>query len=131
MSLSNSILAYMDCKEFLERALDAERGARIPFRTEKEAEYWRMRCNQFRVLDRRQSKTIFAPGHKMHGHSEYDGLTMTIKYSEDGYHWVYAQKRVIDPGQIEDITDDVPTLQITAEEVRMLENHTDDNETPT
>ena len=129
MALSNSILAYIDCKEFLERAVDDERGARIPFRTEKEAEYWRMRCNQFRKLDRQQNRQVFELGHKMHGNSEYDGLTMIIRHSQDGYAWVYAEKRIIEPGLIENLSDirDVPRL--SAEEVRMLEDHSNDNET--
>ncbi len=129
MALSNSILAYNDCKEFLERAVDDEKGARIPFRTEKEAEYWRMRCNQFRSLDRQQNRMIFELGHKMHGHSEYDGLTMIIKHSQDGYAWVYAEKRTLEPGLIENLSEveDVPRL--SRDEMRMLEDHSNGNET--
>src|SRR5258708_10661161 len=129
MALSNAIMAYQDCKEFLERAIDEEEGARIPFRPEREAEYWRMRCNQFRSLDRRQNQMVFELGHKMHGQSEYDGLTMVIKQSQDGYVWVYAEKRVLEPGLIENLSGikDVPRLK--ADEVRMLEDHSDGNET--
>src|SRR6266436_8871372 len=129
MALSNSIMAYQDCKEFLERAVDDEKGARIPFRTEKEAEYWRMRCNQFRSLDRQQNRMIFELGHKMHGHSEYDGLTMIIKHSQDNYFWVYAEKRMLEPGLVENLSEieDVPRL--SAEEVRMLEDHSDGDKT--
>lgn len=127
MALSNSILAYTDCKEFLERALDAERGVRIPFRLEREAEHWRMRCNQFRSLDRKANKQIHELGTPMHGQSEYDTITMTIKFSPDGYHWVYAQKRTV-PNGIEDIPDEAP-MQITAEEVKFLEDQSDDNQT--
>src|SRR5258706_4433955 len=105
MALSNSIMAYHDCKEFLERAVDDEKGARIPFRTEKEAEYWRMRCNQFRSLDRGQNRMIFDLGHKMYGQSEYDGLTMVIRHSSDGYYWVYAEKRTLEPGLIENLSE--------------------------
>ncbi len=129
MALSNSIMAYQDCKEFLERAVDDEKGARIPFRSMREAEYWRMRCNQFRALDRRQNLMIFDLGHKMHGQSEYDGLTMIIRHSQDNYFWVYAEKRTVEPGLIEDLSsiEEVPVL--SAEEVRMLEDHSDGNET--
>lgn len=128
MGLSRSILAYTDCKEFLERATDAVRGARIPFRDEAAAEYWRMRCNQFRSLDREQNKIIHELGTKMHGVSEYDMLTMTIKYSPDGFHWVYAEKRMVDHAQIEDIPEDDRPLEVDFEEVKMLEAPSDDNE---
>jgi hypothetical protein len=130
MALSNSILAYADCSEFLERALDAERGARIPFLAETEARYWRMRCNQFRTLHREQNRQIHEIGTKMHGVSEYDELTMTIKQSSDGYFWVYAQKRTIRAGDIEEIPIEEAPLQITQDEIRMLEDHSDDDQTP-
>jgi len=63
----------------------------------------------------------------MHGLSEYDELTMTIKWSSDGYWWVYAQKRTVPEGLIEDIPDE-PPLQISADEVRYLEDHSNGNE---
>ena len=130
MALSNSTLAYTDCKEFLERAVDAERGARIPFKTEKEAEYWRMRCNQFRKLDRIDNLAIHEFGSKMHGKSEYDVISMVIKESPDGYWWVYAQKRTLDPGVIEDIPEDETSLLVDFEEVKMIEDQSNGNETP-
>ncbi len=129
MALSNSILAYGDCKEFLERAVDDEKGARIPFRSEKEAEYWRMRCNQFRALDRQQNRMVFELGHKMHGHSEYDSLTMIIRHSQDGYVWVYAEKRILEPGLIENLSEVEEVPLLSAEETRMLEDHSNGNET--
>lgn len=105
MALSNSLQAYLDCKEFLEKALDDEVGARLPFRTSEQAEHWRMRCYQFRKLDREQNKAVFEIGHKMHGASEYDGLTMTIKESTDGWWWVYAKKNIVDAGSIEALSE--------------------------
>lgn len=130
MGLSTSILAYKDCEEFLDRALDDAKGARIPFRSESEANYWRMRANQFRSLDRERNMQIHSPGHKMHGHSPYDELSLTIKQSPDGYFWVYAQKISLDPGLIENLSEvDDPPLQITVEEIRLLENHNGDETT--
>jgi hypothetical protein len=126
MSLPDSVLAYGDCKDFLERALEAERGARMIFRTSKDAEYWRMRCNQFRKLDRKQNRMVFEPGHKMHGHSEYDIITMTVKYSPDGYYWVYAQKMVLEPGRVEEIPEDESSLLAEFEEVKLLEHRDGD-----
>lgn|SRR6267142_2105769 len=126
MSLPDSVLAYSDCRDFLDRALEAERGARMIFRTSKDAEYWRMRCNQFRKLDRRQNKMVFDIGHQMHGNSQYDTLTMTIKSSPDGYHWVYAEKKILEPGRVEDIPEDETSLLAEFEEVRLLEHRDGD-----
>jgi hypothetical protein len=126
MSLPDSVLAYNDCKDFLDRALEAKRGSRMIFRTSSDAEYWRMRCNQFRKLDRRQNKMVFDIGHQMHGNSEYDTLTMTIKSSPDGYYWVYAEKKILEPGRVEDIAEDETPLLAEFEEVRLLEHRDGD-----
>jgi hypothetical protein len=131
MSLSESVLAYSDCKEFFERAMDTERGARIPFRTSKEAEYWRMRCNQFRKLDRRENMVIHEVGTKMYGRSEYDMLTMVIKESPEPLFWVYAEKRTLADGLVEDIPEDEGALLAEFEEVKLLEDQTNDDKTGT
>jgi len=131
MALSNSILAYNDCREFLERAVEDPKGARLPFGSSRNAEYWRMRCNQFRSLDREQNKRIYEPGHKMWGVSEYDTLTLTIRYSADNLCWVYAVKLILDAGMIEPLSE-VPgfgePLEVTAEEVKFLVDHSNDDE---
>jgi hypothetical protein len=131
MGLSNSILAYQDCAKFMERAVDDPKGARVPFRTEQEAEYWRMRCYQYRKLDRAQNKIVFNPGDKMFGLSVFDELSLTIKHSEDGWAWVYAQKITINPGVIESLSE-VPevTIEGVFEEVRLLEGGTNGDKTP-
>jgi hypothetical protein len=128
MVLASSILAYSDCKAFMEAALDDTKGARLPFRTETDANYWRMRCNYFRRLNREENALTYDLGHKMHGRSEYDKLTMTIKQSGDGWWWVYAEKRAIDLEAIEPLSE-VPEpepLEIEAEEVRLLGGPNDD-----
>lgn len=124
MSLNSSILAYEDCRTFLDRALDDAKGARRPFRTEKQALYWRLRCNKFRSLDRQQNMRIHEPGHKMYGQSDYDLLVMTIREGTDAF-WVYAEKQHLDEGEIEALSE-VP--EITYEEVRFLEDHSNDDE---
>lgn len=128
MSLSNATLAFTDCKEFLERALDADRGARVPFQTEEQAGYWRMRCYQFSKLDRKDNELVYNPGDRMFGQSEYDCLSLVIKRSTDGFFWVYAEKRTLDPGMIEDIPDEGIPLQIDANPQQLIEDHSDDTD---
>jgi hypothetical protein len=123
------MLSYTDCKDFLERALDADRGARIAFPQERQAEFFRMRCNQFRALDRKNNRIVFPdPGDKMHGQSEYDLLTMRIKFSPDGLYWVYAEKVTLKPEAIEDIPEDEASLLVEYTEVKSIEDHSDDHE---
>jgi hypothetical protein len=122
MALSNSILSYQDCREFLEKALDATNGSRVPFRNERSAQYFQMRCNQFRSLDRKDNLAIHDPGTLMHGKSTYDELTLTLKWSPDGLYWVYAQKRTLPTGLVEDIPEDETVLIAQFDEVKLLED---------
>lgn len=128
MALSTSPLAYTDCREFLEQALSAPNGSRLPFRAETSAQHFRMRCNYFRVLDRKDNETIHEPGTPLHGKSEYDTLTLTVKWSPDEIWWVYAQQRTLPQGLIEDIPTDETALLVEFEEVKLLEDQT--NEEP-
>lgn len=124
MAMSNSIIAYGDCKEFFEKAIEDPKGARRPFvgqYAEDHASRYRMRCHQFRKLDRQQNEEIYEIGHQMYGRSEYDLLTLTIKYSPDAV-WVYAEKLMLDPGEIESLSE-VP--EITPEERELLEKDDD------
>lgn len=123
MALSNSILAYQDCQEFFEKAVEDPKGARRPFQTEEQATRWRMRCHQYRKLHREQNSKIYDLGHMLHGRSEYDALSLSLKHSGDGLTWVYAEKHLLEPGEIEALSE-VP--QITAEETRLLEDHSSD-----
>jgi len=132
MALSTSILAYNDCKDFLEKAVDDSKGARLPFRNETDANYYRMRCNQFRKLDRIQNAMIYDIGAKMHGHSEYDQLTLTIKQSSDGYFWVYAQKLLLNIEEVEALSEVEDTsYQLDASEMQFLEDHSNDDKDAT
>jgi hypothetical protein len=73
--MSNSILAYPDIKDLLDRALDTESGLKFSVPTAAAAHRLLSRCNHYRVLDRRQNKILYSdPGHLMHGRSVYDKL---------------------------------------------------------
>lgn len=122
MALSSSLLAYQDCLDFMERAMDEERGARMYFRAESEAEHWRMRCNYARKLHRDQNKQVYEPGDKMYGMSEYDPLMFTIRQSPDGY-WVYAKKMELDTTRVEPIPDEDYITEIHPEDISHPENH--------
>lgn len=127
MSLPNSFLAYEAQIQFMERAMDEAKGARMFFLREAEAEHWRMRCNYARVLHRRENLTVHEPGTKLHGKSEYDVIVFTIRTSPDGF-WVYAEKQVLDTSRVEPIPEEDYSPQIEATEIFALEDQSDDNQ---
>ena len=101
MPLPSTIQAYQDCLDFMERAADDVRGARMVFPSHYDAQRWRFRCNQARKLHREQNRLVYELGHQMHGCSEYDPLQFTIVQDTAGEWWVYARKMVLDPGRVE------------------------------
>jgi hypothetical protein len=101
MPLPNSILAFQDCTDFMSRALEDDKGARLFFLTEAEAQNYRMRLNQARELDRRENKMIHELGHMLHGKSEFDLLQFTIRDDVEGQWWIYARKMILDESRVE------------------------------
>jgi hypothetical protein len=101
MPLPNSILAFQDCTDFMDRALEDAAGARMIFMTEADAHNYRMRLNQARELDRRENKMIHEPGKLLHGKSEYDILQFTIRDDTEGKWWIYARKMILDESRVE------------------------------
>lgn len=124
MSLPNSFLAYEAQIQFMERAMDEARGARMFFLREAEAEHWRMRCNYARVLHRKENLTVHEPGTPLHGKSEYDVIVFTIRTSADGF-WVYAEKQVLDTSRVEPIPEEDYAPPIEATEIFALEDQSD------
>jgi hypothetical protein len=104
MPLNESRLAYEDCYEVMDKALEAEDGVRVGFPNEEEAKYYQMRMNQARQLDRRFNGKRYATTHPMHQHSEYDALSFRIR-SDGKRYWIYAERKPA-RGAIEKITED-------------------------
>ena len=123
MVTSTSKLAFGDCFELFDQALEDPIGARIPF-TDKDSDraygaamHFRVRCNRARSLDRQDNFKTFADGHPMHGRSQYDGLRLRVLRGEDENDgtttfWVYVEQIKL-PGTVEALsaleTDDATT----------------------
>lgn len=127
MSLPSSLLSYEVQLKFMEMAMDEERGTRMFFLREPEAEHFRMRCNYARVLHRAENKNIHEPGMPLYGKSEYDVLVFTIRTSPDGF-WVYAMKQILDTSRVEPIPEEDYVPSIEATEIFAIEDQSDDNE---
>ncbi len=101
MSISTSRLSYQDCYEFMDHAMEDDKGARIIFKSRDEATFYRMRCHTARVINRTDNRRIYEIGDPLYDASIYDKLTFRIKEDEDGKFWVYAEKTELDPGAVE------------------------------
>jgi len=102
MSLNNSRLAYEDCYDILDKALEIDGGVRVEFDNEEDATFHRMRLNQARQLDRTFNRDRYPnPEHPKHRRSDYDGLMFRVRKREEKW-WIYVERKAI-MGAVEEI----------------------------
>ena len=101
MSISTSRLSYQDCIEFMDKAMEDDKGARIIFGIRDNATFFRMRCHTARQINRKDNRLIYSAGDPLYDASMYDKLVFRIREDEDGKFWVYAEKTELDPGTVE------------------------------
>ena len=104
MSISTSRLSYQDCYEFMDHAMDDNKGSRIASGTKDNATFFRMRCHTARQINRTDNKRIYERGHPLYDASIYDKLVFRIKEDEDGQFWVYAEKTELDLESVEGLS---------------------------
>lgn len=91
MGTSQSLLAYEDCIDYMQQALDDEKGIRLEFATHEEAMQYRLRLNAARNAVRRNNAQIYPdPAHQYHLKSHYDALVFRLKRI-DGRFWIYLE----------------------------------------
>ena len=95
MSLSNSRLAYRDCFDLLDRALEEGRGIRIELASRANATTFRMRIHQARQLDRTDNTATYPADHHLYGCSIYDELVARIE-ELDGRVFLHLDKQKVD-----------------------------------
>ncbi|MDE2107155.1 MAG: hypothetical protein KGL39_58660, partial [Patescibacteria group bacterium] len=75
MSLPTSTLAYSQCYDVLDKALEDPLGVRMRMPSLTVALHFRMRCHQARKLDREKNADIYPDAdNPLHGRSAYDVL---------------------------------------------------------
>src|SRR6266702_8822129 len=79
MPTSTSRLAYGDCYDLLDKAVEDAKGMRVRFSTFAGAQAFRMRMYAARSVDREDNKGIYPKDHPMHGRSPYDVLLMSVR----------------------------------------------------
>ena len=91
MAVSTSRLAFSDCFELLEKAINDEKGIRVKFASYDDAFNFRLRIHKARQIDRKDNEESYSEGHQLHGRSVYDGITCKIR-SFDGGAWLRLEK---------------------------------------
>jgi len=124
MALPKSMLAYQDCKALYDAALTAVEagkfGARVRLPSFDAANYFRMRMNSARSVDRTANEAIYSPGDPLYRASAWDGLMVRIKRTDDGAYWVYAEPHGIETGEIEEVLDPHEAAPVLAAPAKQL-----------
>ena len=105
MSLSDKIAAYSDCYEFYEQAQADGKGIRVLLPNKSAAMMLRMRLNQARVLERRETMKIYDRIDPRYNKSENDKFRVTIREAAEGDGWwVYIELWSIEAEVIEGLS---------------------------
>lgn len=104
MSLPTSKNSYLDCIEYLNRAMAETKGARIRIGSYDEGIRLRMRMHQVRAILRKDSKLIYVIGDPGYDVTEYDSLTLTVEKIEEQF-YVVIRKNEANIDAIEPIPD--------------------------
>lgn len=79
MPMTSSPEAFADVRDYLDRALDTERGVRVVCETAGGAVNLRQRLYRWRAIDRKQNAELYPKGDVMHGRSVYDALIVVLE----------------------------------------------------
>jgi hypothetical protein len=105
MAVSTSRLAYSDCFDLLEQAINDEKGIRVKFASYDDAFNFRLRLHQARKIDRQDNLDAYAEGHRMHGHSVYDPLSCKIRPFKNGA-WLLIERVDARVFEVESLTEE-------------------------
>jgi hypothetical protein len=127
MVTSTSRLAFSDCYELMEKAINDPKGIQVKFARNEDAWHFRVRLHTARRIDRTDNMSLFPEGHMMHGKSPYDSLVMRIRENKGngGGHWLRLERISIDNLEIESLADETPQLAVvTSQEKQEQKNVT-------
>jgi len=103
-------MAYKDCYEALNAALEHPKGVKIPCETREAAERLRARMHYARKLDRDDNAAIYPEtDHPLHGRSQYDILVVRVSMNGNRI-WLRLEPNQSFADVIEPIDDDYQPL---------------------
>lgn len=120
MTASTSLLAYQDCTEYMDRALEEPKGIRIQVKDEDAAIHLRSRMHYGRKLHRQENARVYADqrDHPMYGKSPYDALVIKIKRLSEGW-YLYLERTDLATLKVESLEQvpDQPEIKPERQEV--------------
>ena len=115
MTIPTSALAYTDCYEAMDAALEDSHGVRIPVDDMDAATFFRMRVHQARKLARERNAQVYDKGHPLYASSEYDKLVCRIRKSNDQM-YLYIEQIPSLSGKIEPLSEIEEPEEVPEEE---------------
>jgi hypothetical protein len=105
MAVSTSRIAFSDCFDLLEKAINDEKGIRIKFASYDDAFNFRLRIHKARQIDRIDNRGTYDTGHPLYGRSVYDQISCKIR-SFNGGAWLKLEKITAREFEIESLSDE-------------------------
>lgn len=111
MVASTSRLSYIDCTELMDQALENTKGIRIGFADKGDALHFRTRMHTARTICRKDNLSEYAPGHPLHGRSQYDVLVVREPKESEGKWWLYIEKRHADQLIVQPLGEEMKVIE--------------------
>jgi hypothetical protein len=105
MVISTSRLAYGDCFDLMDQAIESKKGTRVLCNDRDSAIFLRMRIHNARKIDRNDNLKEYPEESPLYGRSIYDELMATIRDDTDGQSWLYLEKINTRTFHVEEIED--------------------------
>jgi hypothetical protein len=104
MAVSTSRLAFSDCFDLLEKAINDSKGIRIKFASYDDAFNFRLRIHKARQIDRQDNMESYPEGHQLYGRSVYDTISCKIRQFNGGA-WLRLEKITAREFEIESLAE--------------------------
>lgn len=116
MTLPNSLMAYQDCIELFDSAIEDATGVRLKVNDYDHAIHQRSRLHYCRKLHREENARIYDESNVMFGKSPYDAIVVRIKKVDEDF-YLYLERNDKVRGEIESLSEieAAPKIEIETE----------------
>ena len=85
MTAAKSTWSFPDCRAFMDKAVESEKGWQITFKERGQATAFRLRCYTARDRERKSNSKIYEVGDPMHNSSVWQKLTFATQECTEGW----------------------------------------------
>ncbi len=85
MTAPQDAFSYPDCRAFMDKAIESEKGWQITFEERGQATAFRLRCYTARDRERKRNRKIYSEDSPMFDSSVWQKLTFTTKECPEGW----------------------------------------------